>query len=124
MTTLPRQITLTYTLSVPITFLSFVQFVNKTALESNYREEELTTHDMFAQRLWAEFTQRMKDLNKKLPSGKNVNINHEPDHEAVFILRDMVNELLEEAQSSDEEVEEEEEEEDEPSEIEPNETPL
>jgi hypothetical protein len=123
MTTLPKKITLTYTLTVPITFQDFLEFTNKTLLEEGHKvQDELTAQDTLARELWLKFVQTMKGLDKKLPSGRNVDINDEPDHESVHILRGMVNEMLDEAQSSDEEVVEQKE--DEPSEIEPNETPL
>jgi hypothetical protein len=110
MTTLPKKITLTYTLTVPITFQDFLEFTNNTLVEEGHKvQDELTGQDTLARELWLKFVQTMKGLDKKLPSGRDVNINDERDHESVYRIRDIVNEMLDEAQSSD----------DEPSEIEP-----
>jgi hypothetical protein len=103
MTSLPTKITLTYTLKVPITFQDFVEFANKSRDE----EQELSTQDKTAKEIWSVFIKMMEAKNNKLPSGKDVDINSEPDHETIYILTDLVEEAITEVEDTDSEDEKE-----------------
>ena len=97
MTSLPKKITLTYTLQVPITFQDFVEFANKSRDE----EQELSTQDKTAKEIWSVFIKMMKAKNNKLPSGKDVDINSEPEHETIYILTDLFEEAITEVEDTD-----------------------
>jgi len=97
MTTVPKKITLSYTLKVPVTFDEFVRFLNKERTQEN----QLTTESDTAEDIWTSFITMMKALKNKIPSGAHVSINEE-DHEAVYSLKDVIQAVVEEEETDEE----------------------